>query len=302
MATRRSPRRMSIPRPVIMLAGLVLNALLGLADYYTGHELVLSSFYVLPFALVTWFAGPALGVTTAVISAGIWVTADIAAGLSYSDSLVVVWNTLIRLVLFLIVIYLLAALRKAMQRLEDSSSTDNLTGAANSAFFYESLGNELERVSRYGHPLTLAYVDLDGFKSVNDTFGHLVGDRVLRLVADCAKSRLRKTDLVARLGGDEFALLCPETDEAAARAAVAEVLGRLTEEMRLGGWPVTFSVGVVTCYEAPATDEEAVKMADDLMYSVKLKTKNDVSYASFGRRPADSDLCDERSSLGAQRA
>ncbi len=290
-----------LPRWAVALVGLLLSAVLGVVDYYTGHELVLSSFYLLPIGLVAWFGGPALGVSTAVVSAGIWVTADIVDRV-YPDALTLVLNSAIRLGFFLIIVYVLWTLRKTMQRLEHSSRFDNLTGSANSASLYDYLDKELERLSRYGHPLTLAYLDLDGFKEVNDGFGHLVGDRVLRVVAECVKSRLRKTDVLARLGGDEFGILYPETDEESARAAVDEMVSRLGEEMRAGGWPVTFSVGVVTCHEAPATSEELVKLADDLMYSVKLGTKNAVKYASLGCARADSPLCDEQTLLDARRS
>lgn len=290
-----------IPRYVVMLAGLLLNGLIGIADYLTGYELVLSVFYVLPLALVTWYAGLVPGVATAVVSAGIWLTGDIASGYSYSRPLVVIWNVAIRLAFFVMVAYLLTALRKAMRGLAASSQVDNLTGAASGSFFYSILDKEMERLGRYGRSLTLAYMDLDGFKSVNDRFGHLEGDKVLRVVAECARSRLRKTDVVARLGGDEFAFLCPETDETAARAAIEEVVGRLREEMRLGGWPVTFSVGVVTCHAAPESSEELVKMADDLMYSVKLGAKNGVSYASLGCDHTSSPLCDEQALAEARR-
>jgi diguanylate cyclase (GGDEF)-like protein len=284
-----------------MLAGFLANCLVGIADYLTGYELVLSVFYVLPVALVSWYAGLALGLATAVISAGIWLTADIASGYSYSHPLIAVWNVIIRLALFAVVTYLLVALRKSMRLLAESSQVDNMTGAVSTSFFYATLEKELDRLNRYGRPLTLAYVDLDGFKAVNDRFGHLEGDKVLRMVAECAQSRLRKTDVVARLGGDEFAFLCPETDEAAARAAIAEVMERLGEEMRMGGWPVTFSVGVVTCHAVPESSEGLVKMADDLMYSVKLSTKDGVSYASFGCEQSDSEECDEQTLLGALR-
>jgi diguanylate cyclase (GGDEF)-like protein len=131
------------------------------------------------------------------------------------------------------------------------------------------------------------YMDLDGFKSVNDTRGHLEGDTVLRAVAECAKTRLRKTDVVARLGGDEFAFLCPETDEESAHMVVSQVRDRLLEEMQQGSWPITFSMGVVICYTAPETSEDLVRLADDLMYSVKLDTKNAIRYASFQGLPTD---------------
>jgi diguanylate cyclase (GGDEF)-like protein len=301
MAYRDVIERANLPRYVIVLAGLALNGILGVVDYYTGHELVLSSFYVVPIGLVAWFGGLALGLGTAVVSGGIWLTADIVDRV-YSSPLILALNTIIRVGFFFLIVYILVALRNVMRRFEQSSRIDSLTGTANSASFYDYLAKELDRLGRYGHPLTLAYLDLDGFKSVNDVFGHLEGDRVLRLVADCAKSRLRKTDTVARMGGDEFVFLCPETDEEAARAAINEVVARLGDEMRSGGWPVTFSVGVVTCHEAPASSEELVKMADDLMYAVKLGTKNAVSYASIGCEHSMSPLCDEQPLVDAQRS
>lgn len=301
MALKDIMRLSSLPPWLVMLAGFVLNSLVGVADYLTGYELVLSVFYVLPLALVTWYAGLALGVATSVISAGIWLTADVASGYSYSHPLIPVWNIFIRLAFFIIVTYLLATLHRAMRRLKESSQVDTLTGAANTSFVYDSLDRELSRLERYGRPLTLAYLDLDGFKSVNDTFGHLIGDRVLQVVAGCARARLRKTDVVARLGGDEFVFLCPETDEAAARAAITEVVERLREEMRDGGWPVTVSVGVVTCHSVPQSSEELVKMADDLMYAVKQGTKDGVQYASFGCDHTDSPLCDEQTLVEARR-
>lgn len=292
MAARISLALERMPPWAVFALGMALSAALGVIDYYTGNDLVLSSAFVFPIGLVAWFAGAPLGIITTFISAGIWVTADIADGV-YASPFFLILNTVIRVGLFLAVILVLHALRTAIRRLKQSARVDSLTGAASSAWFYESLDVELERLGRYGHPLTLVYMDLDGFKAVNDGFGHLVGDSVLRVVADCAKTRLRRTDIVARLGGDEFAFLCPETDEAAARAAVSEVIGRLTEEMRVSGWPVTFSAGAVTCHEAPASGEVLVKMADDLMYSVKLGTKNAVAYASYGCARADSPLCDE---------
>ncbi len=300
MGIRAALGREDHPRWLVLLVGFALIALFGLVDYYTGHELALASLYVLPVGLVTWYASPALGAFTAMLSAFIWILADVADG-EYASAPLVAVNTLIRLGLFLIIVYVLSELHRAMRHLKNVSRFDTLTGALNSGSFYQALDNELERLTRYGHPVTLVYLDLDGFKAVNDGHGHLVGDEVLRLIADSAKARLRKTDLVARLGGDEFAFLCPETDEEAARAVVAEVLQRLDEEMREGGWPVTFSVGVVTCHQAPAGAEALVKMTDDLMYSVKLGAKNGVKYASLGCADSDDPLCDEETLMSALR-
>jgi diguanylate cyclase (GGDEF)-like protein len=174
-----------------------------------------------------------------------------------------------------------------MRSAEELSRVDGLTGAVNARFFYTLTEGEIVRLERYGRPLTVAYMDLDNFKTVNDTKGHLAGDAVLRAVADRARAQLRKTDVVARLGGDEFAFLYPETDEQAARALVAKLKDRLSEEMRRGGWPVTFSLGVLTCYAAPRSSEDLVRMVDNLMYAAKLDGKNSVNHATFRGNPAE---------------
>jgi diguanylate cyclase (GGDEF)-like protein len=275
--------RLHLPRYAVLVLGALISALIGLADYFTGDEIGLSLFYVLPVALTCWLAGRSRGLAMAVLCAGIWFTADLASGQVYSHAAIAAWDTIIRLGFFVIITYLLAALRKAMLRLEDLSHVDELTGAANSRYFYALLENELSRLARYGRPLTLAYMDLDGFKTVNDTVGHLEGDRVLQVVVAGARTHLRNTDVIARLGGDEFALLLPETDELSAQAAIAKTRDRLLENMQAGGWPVTFSIGVVTCHQVPPGQAEAlVKVADDLMYGVKTGGKDAVRYAVFG--------------------
>jgi diguanylate cyclase (GGDEF)-like protein len=271
----------SMPPYVVLLLGSALTGGVGFVDFITGYELGFSLFYVLPLVFVTWFAGRTPGIATAIVSAGVWLTADLAAGATYPSPLILLWNTCIRLGFFLIITLLLGALRTATQRAETLSRFDSLTGAVNSRFFYSLTDSEIGRLGRFGRPLTVAYVDLDNFKTVNDTQGHLAGDAALRAVADCAKAHLRKTDVVARLGGDEFALLCPETDEQAAQAVMAKVRDGLLEAMRLGGWPITFSIGALTCYAAPDSSEDLVKMADDLMYTVKLGNKNGISHATF---------------------
>jgi diguanylate cyclase (GGDEF)-like protein len=301
MSLRQLIERRQFPRYQVLVAGFLLVGLLGYLDYLSGYEAGFSLVYVLPLLLATWMAGMTSGLILSVVAACVWLVADIAAGNAYSHPLVAGWNTLIRLGFFCVVTYLQGRLHQALLRAEHASRIDNLTGALTSGFFYECLDREIDRLGRYGRPLTVAYLDLDGFKAVNDNYGHLVGDRVLRVVADGAKSRLRKTDMIARMGGDEFALLCPETDEDSAQTVINGVIRRLGEEMRAGGWPVTFSVGVVTCHEAPAGSEELVKMADDSMYSVKLGKKDGVVYGSLGCAAADTPSCDEQTLLDALR-
>jgi diguanylate cyclase (GGDEF)-like protein len=108
-----------------------------------------------------------------------------------------------------------------------------------------------------------------------------VGDRVLSTVVDYAKGLLRKTDTVVRLGGDEFAFLMPETDQNAAAAVISRVRRGLLDEMEKKNWLVTFSMGALTFLDMPGSADEAIKLADDLMYSVKNNTKDAVKYSVY---------------------
>jgi diguanylate cyclase (GGDEF)-like protein len=170
-------------------------------------------------------------------------------------------------------------LSQALEREKDDARLDFLTRIANRRAFYEIASTEAARARRYQRPLTLIYIDLDNFKTVNDTLGHDVGDELLIEVAATLRSNLRTTDTVARLGGDEFALLLPETDQGAALLVINKVQEVLLESMRRRNWPVTFSIGLASFPVPPESVEEMVKQADAIMYSVKLKGKNSIATA-----------------------
>ena len=174
-----------------------------------------------------------------------------------------------------------AALKRAMEREKELARTDFLTGAHNARHFHDLVQQEIDRFQRYERPFTIAFLDLDNFKTVNDLFGHGMGDKVLCAVVQRVSSRLRKTDVVSRLGGDEFACLLTETGREAAQAIIAEIHRDLLIEMQGQDWPVTFSIGVLTCFNTPQTADELIKMADNLMYSVKKNGKNAVSYSVY---------------------
>jgi diguanylate cyclase (GGDEF)-like protein len=269
------------PSYVLILVGFVLTGVIGIVDFLLGYEMSFSVFYVLPVAIVTWLTSRRFGLVTSLVGAFVWLAADLTSGHTYSHALIPIWNTFIRLAFFVIITLLLSALKKAAEREREFARVDNLTGAANPRLFYDLARMEIDRFRRYKHPFTLAYIDLDNFKAVNDRFGHPTGDHVLRIVASSARKFLRKTDVIARLGGDEFALLLPETNEESARIALSKIHDGLLEEMRIENWPITFSIGVLTCNVAPHTTEELVRMADKLMYSVKHDGKNSIKYSTY---------------------
>lgn len=250
-------------------------------DYLTGYEITLSLFYLIPLGLITWFTNQTLGIMVSFINSGVWLVADLAAGQRYFYPAIYFWNSLIRLGFFLAFTLLFSSLRKALAYQTKLARTDPLTGAVNSRFFGEILQTEINRLQRYKRLFSIAYIDLDNFKMVNDKLGHSMGDRVLKIVVSYACQNLRKTDIFARLGGDEFALLLPETNQEAARIVLSKLQAGLLKEMQERDWPITFSIGVVTCIEAPPSTDEIVRIVDNLMYGVKREGKNSIQYSTY---------------------
>jgi diguanylate cyclase (GGDEF)-like protein len=264
--------------------GFALIVLLGAIDYLTGYEMAFSLFYLIPITLVAWFAGSSLGIVISVAGAISWLIADVTAGHIYTSLFIPTWNTITRLGFFLIITFLLSILKKALEHEKELARIDDLTGAANRRAFYEIARMEINRSARYKHPFTVAYVDLDSFKAINDTYGHNVGDILLRTVVGKMRMHLRSVDMVARLGGDEFAVLLPETGPEAAQIAVEKLQRELLTEMQNHHWPVTFSIGVLTCSNPLSTVDVILKLADSLMYTVKNSGKNGIIYSVYSQQ------------------
>jgi diguanylate cyclase (GGDEF)-like protein len=261
--------------------GIVLVVLLGMIDYLTGIEISITLFYLIPIFLVVWFADENLGLVISAASAITWFLTDYANGRFYSSIMIYVWNTMIRLGFFIVTSRLLSELRIALKANQASARVDYVTGAASTRHFYERAQIEISRYKRTRHPLTLAYIDLDNFKAVNDRLGHIIGDKVLRVVTQIIQKQIRPTDILARLGGDEFALLLPETGGQEVKQVMDRIHSSLVDEMLSNGWLVTFSIGVVTYHQMPRSVDEMVKMADGIMYSVKSDSKNGIRYQVF---------------------
>ncbi len=183
-----------------------------------------------------------------------------------------------------------AALDNAMllKRAEALSVTDDLTHLYNSRYLDLVLRRETKRASRSGRPLSLLFLDLDGFKAVNDTHGHLHGSRALVEAAAVIRGSARETDVVARFGGDEFALVLPDTGGDGAFAVGERIRERIAAFTFLAGDGLTIhltvSVGVATLPDVAASAEELMAAADAAMYQVKDRGKNGIQAAAA---PAD---------------
>jgi diguanylate cyclase (GGDEF)-like protein len=259
-------------------AGFVLILVIGILDQVTGHQSSFALMYLVPVMLTAWFMGELPAIMTAAVTTMIWWMADLQAG-EKKDSLLP--NALIKFTFFLIVSLVLTRLRKKIAAEQHLARTDPVTGAANMRSFNELAYMEIRRFLRYHHVFSVAYIDLDNFKAVNDRLGHTTGDLLLQRVARTLHDSLRATDSVARLGGDEFAVLLPETDQTAARVVFSQINERLVQEMRRHQWPVSFSIGVVSFHAAPDSVSDLIRQADELMYQIKATGKGETRYAVY---------------------
>jgi diguanylate cyclase (GGDEF)-like protein len=176
-----------------------------------------------------------------------------------------------------------------VQRAEALSVTDDLTSLYNSRYLSQVLRREVKRAGRSNRPLSLLFLDLDGFKSVNDSHGHLAGSRTLVEAATVIRMSARETDVVARFGGDEFALVLPDTGTPGAEAVAERVRERLAAHTFLAdeGLDIrlTASVGVATLPDVAESAETLIQAADCAMYRVKAAGKNGVAIAGTGLAP-----------------
>jgi diguanylate cyclase (GGDEF)-like protein len=252
--------------------------LLALINWITGYQISFALFYTLPVAFSTLFCGKRIGIVIAVICATTWQSVNILTGEEFMHPAIPFWNAATRLGFYIIIIELLSAFQRMMRHEKEMSRVDYLTGAVNSRAFYEIANSEILRSQRYRHPFSVAYIDLDNFKSVNDQYGHSTGDDLLQSATTILKKSLRASDIVARLGGDEFALILPEADAASVKSVISKAQQNLDSEMQKNGWPVTFSIGVITYLAVPRNADEMIEKADKLMYQVKTSGKDSVSY------------------------
>ncbi len=267
-------RRLTIP--------LLLLGFISAVGYLVGYEITVSLFLLIPIALTTWYGSFRNSVIMCLLSTFTWYLVDIGSSAhSYNNPLAPYWNSIIRMGLFLITVQLLIQLKASLNTEKELSRTDELTGAMNGRGFTEVAEKIFELGARHIRPTSIAYIDLDNFKKVNDGFGHFEGDKVLQMVGDILLRSVRKSDVVGRLGGDEFSVILPETNEIGARSTFSKLKNDLSNAMKENNWPIGFSIGVVSYDMPPARLDEAIKTADELMYQVKRHGKNDILFKHY---------------------
>lgn len=283
MTTHRIPSEGKDLRPLHMVAGAVAMVLvIGTIDYVTGSQVSIAPLYLIPIAVATWFVSLRAGLLLSGLSAvvrlqDLWLTTH-----RFSHPLIPYWNGVVELGFFVVVAFILSRLRSTTEHWATLAMTDPLTGVLNRRAFTETATREVARAERYHRSLSLAYLDIDDFKKVNDEGGHDDGDRLLVEVAETLARNLRAFDVIARYGGDEFVLLLPETGDKAAEMVLDKLMGALRGAVQ-GRWPASFSIGAVTI-DGPRTSlDRLIHQADKLVYAAKQDGKDCVRHRHLHR-------------------
>ena len=274
-----APDRSSIPGWVIGVVGILG---IGALDYLSGVEMRVFPLYYLPLAALAWWFGPAGAVVATVLCGASWLASNSLAGLQYSLSGTWVVNTTMQTASFATVGILIAVVRGSLAREREMSRSDSLTHMLNRKGFYEEATRLIALCRRTGRPLTVAYMDLDNFKEINDRLGHERGDEVLVTAAAKLMAATRPSDVAARLGGDEFVVLFPELGGVEATATLERIRSSLAEALPQEPVPVSASIGAVTFAVPPEDIDDMVRAGDTQMYTAKAAGRNRVALHVFG--------------------
>jgi|SRR5579883_408292 len=256
-----------------MFAGVVL------LRYHAPAQFNVVFYFLIPISFAMWFVSRRIG----------WIFVIVAVMVIFHFGMLnwnkgwnalEAWNAAADCAILAAFGLIISEIRALYQWEHELSLQDALTGLANRRAFFAILTAENRRMRRQHLPLTVAYVDVDNFKQVNDEFGHATGDKILTDLAREMQGSLRSSDTVARVGGDEFGILMPETSEAAARAVLAKLNERLQQRTNAPR-ALTLSIGTVTFSESVNAPEEMLEIADHALYAVKQSGKNRIESRIF---------------------
>ena len=264
-------------------AALAVSAI-GWIDYVTGPEIGLSLLYLIPVAVAGWYGGMTVAIFVGAAAGTAWLMADLAWRDSETAIAISMWNAFTRYVIYTSEGVLLAMLhrdREKLRRLVAHQSllarTDAGTSLPNARAFMEMVEQEMQTARETGNPVCVAYLDLDNFKRINDTFGHAAGDEVLQSVASALKRSIRGHDVAARLGGDEFAVLLRGVEPDAARTVGERIAARIGEiAANYAGAALGVTLGVAHFRAVPDNAAALLRAADGAMYAGKSSGKGRV--------------------------
>ncbi|WP_237709129.1 GGDEF domain-containing protein [Sphingomonas elodea] len=276
---------MWLSRRQAWLAVMAALSVTTVADWLTGPTVSMTIGYLFVDCLAAWTLRERAGIGVVLFTVALsslvngfgYIPAVDLTGLSTT---VAIWNTLTRASSAMMIVLLVATLRHSIDVERWRASTDYLTRSLNGGAFRSKIERVARMARRRGATLLLLYMDLDGFKAVNDRHGHAAGDEVLRRFADEARARMRADDLFARLGGDEFCAFLAIESEAVPEQVAESLHARLSDALRATGYAVTCSMGAVVIDAGSAADtERLIRLADEAMLEVKRNGKNAIRIA-----------------------
>ena len=275
------PRLRSALAILLSLCAILLVA----ASDYLAADAGFAFFYLVPVLFAAWFVSRRAGFVVSFVAVIAELATDVLSGYSTPGTPTPYVNAVLRFALFFLITWIVTAIKSALDREKALARTDALTEVMNARMFAELGAFEIHKARRFERPLSVAFLDVDDFKSVNDQFGHDAGDALLQTVARTIKDHIRAADIIARLGGDEFAIMLPETGAAVAPLVLEKLRAELLEAVKRGGWPVTFSIGVMTFAQSPPTVQEMLRLTDLVMYEVKHSGKNKLKHVVWTGNP-----------------
>lgn len=255
------------PTGAPLLIGTALVTTISCVDWATGSDVSVGLLHTLAIITVTWLGSRRNGL----LVSGLAAVESLAAAVWSIGGLTIpsVWNATTRLGVLALITILVATLRDSLVEQRNLATVDPLTGSLNRRAFSLVAERERLRAGRSGTAITVAYFDLDHFKTVNDRLGHATGDRLLRVFAASVRAGIRSTDILCRMGGDEFALMLPDTDARDAVVVVDRVRHMLAELCDAEEATITTSVGIATYRFPPSSVDTMIAGADELMYQAK---------------------------------
>jgi diguanylate cyclase (GGDEF)-like protein len=258
-----------VPTRVIYLASILAMVSIFGVDLAGGSTLCLDALYVFPIAASAFYCQRTILAAIAVaITGGLqWLTL-IAYQMPLSS---IVVNIAIALASGAMIVILTRGARSNIIRIEALAVTDELTRLPNRRGVESILGREIARQKRYGGVFSVAVLDLDRFKELNDYQGHAAGDRVLKLIGCVLSKSIRQSDSVGRLGGDEFVIIMPDTRRGQCATLCRSLSTAIIRRMTIAGFSITASIGFATFEQAPDSMSIALQKADRAMYAVKAR-------------------------------
>jgi diguanylate cyclase (GGDEF)-like protein len=267
-------------RPVLLAVHLAILALIALTNAAVDARLQFSVFYLIPILTGAYWGGRGVGLLTALAASIAWsLNAEYRPG-DADTRFAALWNSVSALAVYVTLAIVVSGFARERRRALALARTDELTGLANARAVSTRIVEEVARARRTGRSFAVLCIDCDNLKSINDRYGHAVGDQLLIIIAKALASHRRRTDLVARLGGDEFIALLTETDAVHA-LAVAERMRRLVQAaaFRPAGAAVvgpSVSIGVATSGANPDHPTVLLHRADVALYEAKRGGRNRV--------------------------